>query len=46
VKYELQAAEDGGETIFPWAGGTEKIDPHTGWPYRPLGATTPPRHNI
>jgi len=36
----LQAAEDGGETIFPWAGGTEKIDPHTGWPYRPLDYNT------
>jgi len=32
----LQAAEEGGETFFPWAGGKEKIDPRTGWPYRPL----------
>ena len=32
----LQSAEKGGETFFPWAGGKEKIDPNTGWPYRPL----------
>uniref|UniRef100_A0A7S0QVX4 Fe2OG dioxygenase domain-containing protein n=1 Tax=Pyramimonas obovata TaxID=1411642 RepID=A0A7S0QVX4_9CHLO len=32
----LQSAEVGGETFFPWAGGKEKIDPRTGWPYRPL----------
>lgn len=32
----LKSAEEGGETIFPWAGGKERIDPNTGWPYRPL----------
>mmetsp|Transcript_46510 Transcript_46510/g.88799 ORF Transcript_46510/g.88799 Transcript_46510/m.88799 type:complete len:315 (+) Transcript_46510:176-1120(+) len=36
----LQSAEEGGETIFPWAGGTEQIDPRTGWPYRPLDYNT------
>ena len=33
---DLQSAEEGGETIFPWAGGKEAIDPNTGWPDRPL----------
>ncbi|KAK3272609.1 hypothetical protein CYMTET_19106 [Cymbomonas tetramitiformis] len=32
----LKTAEVGGETMFPWAGGKETIDPRTGWPYRPL----------
>eukprot|EP00239_Pterosperma_sp_CCMP1384_P003233 CAMPEP_0197858986 /NCGR_PEP_ID=MMETSP1438-20131217/33220_1 /TAXON_ID=1461541 /ORGANISM="Pterosperma sp., Strain CCMP1384" /LENGTH=271 /DNA_ID=CAMNT_0043475327 /DNA_START=608 /DNA_END=1423 /DNA_ORIENTATION=+ len=32
----LQDAELGGETMFPWRGGTEPIDPATGWPRRPL----------
>eukprot|EP00238_Polyblepharides_amylifera_P008670 CAMPEP_0196573132 /NCGR_PEP_ID=MMETSP1081-20130531/3078_1 /TAXON_ID=36882 /ORGANISM="Pyramimonas amylifera, Strain CCMP720" /LENGTH=220 /DNA_ID=CAMNT_0041890739 /DNA_START=549 /DNA_END=1212 /DNA_ORIENTATION=- len=36
----LDSAEEGGETIFPWAKGDEKINPSTGWPYRPLDYNT------